>query len=109
MSDNAILTQRRKDAKETVPTTDNCPLLTAHCPLTMLPTPLQIMRLLDLEPDLWQIEVLESTHARLLLNCCRQAGKSTVVAILGLAEALTHPIRSSSSRAAFARPASSSA
>src|SRR5262249_843209 len=49
------------------------------------------MRNLGLEPDPWQVEVLESRHARLLLCCCRQAGKSTVVAMLGLAEALFVP------------------
>src|SRR5438309_823177 len=47
-----------------------------------------IMRKLDLEPDPWQVEVLEGGHPRLLLNCCRQAGKSTVVGFLALAEAL---------------------
>ncbi|HZU34506.1 MAG TPA: terminase family protein [Gemmataceae bacterium] len=55
--------------------------------LTPLPA-VQVMRLLDLEPDPWQIEVLESSHPRMLLNCCRQAGKSTTVAILGLTAAL---------------------
>jgi hypothetical protein len=49
------------------------------------------MRKLGLEPDPWQTEVLESDHWRLLLNCCRQAGKSTVVALLGLVEALFVP------------------
>ncbi|MBI1916322.1 MAG: hypothetical protein HYS12_16560 [Planctomycetes bacterium] len=48
----------------------------------------RLMRNLGLEPDPWQIEVLESTRQRLLLNCCRQAGKSTVVALLALAEAM---------------------
>lgn len=41
-----------------------------------------------LVPDPWQVEVLESGHQRLLLNCCRQAGKSTVVAMLALVQAL---------------------
>jgi hypothetical protein len=50
-----------------------------------------LMRRLGLEPDPWQVEVLEAGHARLLLNCCRQAGKSTVVALLGLAEAVFVP------------------
>jgi hypothetical protein len=49
------------------------------------------MRHLGLEPDPWQVEVLEAGHPRLLLNCCRQAGKSTVVALLGLVEALFVP------------------
>jgi hypothetical protein len=50
-----------------------------------------MMRRLGLEPDPWQLQVLESDHPRQLLNCCRQAGKSTVVAVLGLAEALFLP------------------
>jgi hypothetical protein len=49
------------------------------------------MRGLGLEPDPWQVDVLESRHPRLLLCCCRQAGKSTVVAILGLVEAVFVP------------------
>src|SRR5260221_9983257 len=49
------------------------------------------MRKLGLEPDAWQTEILESAHPRLLLNCCRQAGKSTVGALLGLAEAIFVP------------------
>ena len=55
------------------------------------PQPVQLMRRLRLEPDPWQTDVLESDHPRLLLNCCRQAGKSTVVALLGLVEALFVP------------------
>jgi hypothetical protein len=51
----------------------------------------EIMRNLGLEPDPWQAEVLEAGHPRLLLNCARQAGKSTVVALLGLAEAVFIP------------------
>jgi hypothetical protein len=46
---------------------------------------------LGLVPDPWQVEVLEGGHARLLLNCCRQAGKSTVVAMLGLVHAIFEP------------------
>jgi Terminase large subunit, T4likevirus-type, N-terminal len=45
------------------------------------------MRHLGLEPDPWQLAVLESGHPRQLLNCSRQAGKSTVAA-LALAEAV---------------------
>ena len=55
------------------------------------PPAVSLMRKLGLEPDPWQAEVLEGGHARLLLNCCRQAGKSTAVALLGLAEALFVP------------------
>jgi hypothetical protein len=49
------------------------------------------MQRLGLEPDSWQVEVLDGGHKRLLLNCCRQAGKTTAVALLGLAEALFVP------------------
>ena len=59
-------------------------------PTNRLPA-VQMMRKLGLEPDPWQVEVLEAGHPRLLLNCCRQAGKSTVVALLGLVEALWVP------------------
>src|SRR5207245_1286755 len=50
--------------------------------------PVKLMRKLGFDPDTWQIEVLEGGHKRLLLNCCRQAGKSTVVALLILIEGL---------------------
>src|SRR5262245_16713650 len=53
-----------------------------------LPTPTRLMRICGLEPDPWQLQVLEGEHRRLLLNCCRQAGKSTVVAVLGLVQAM---------------------
>jgi hypothetical protein len=44
-----------------------------------------------MDPEPWQVDVLEGNHQQLLLNCCRQAGKSTVVAILALAEAIFKP------------------
>jgi hypothetical protein len=44
---------------------------------------------LDLDP--WQREVLQSTGKRDLLNCSRQAGKSTTAAVLGLHAALYKP------------------
>src|SRR5215472_10520634 len=55
------------------------------------PPAVRLMRNLGLEPDPWQMEVLTSRHTRLLLNCARQSGKSTTVAILGLAEAVWVP------------------
>ena len=55
------------------------------------PPALRVMGSLGLEPDPWQSRVLESRHRRMLLNCARQAGKSTTVAILGLTEALFVP------------------
>jgi hypothetical protein len=47
--------------------------------------------LLGLELDPWQREVISSTGKRDLLNCSRQAGKSTTAAVLGLHEALYRP------------------
>jgi hypothetical protein len=55
------------------------------------PPTVEIMRKLGLKPDPWQAAVLETACPRLLLNCCRQAGKSTVVALLGLVETLWTP------------------
>lgn len=46
---------------------------------------------LGLELDLWQRKVLVSDSRRDLLNCSRQAGKSTVAAILGLHASLYRP------------------
>jgi hypothetical protein len=60
-------------------------------PDTTRPPAVNMMRNLGLAPDPWQIQVLEGDHRRLLLNCCRQAGKSTVVSVLALAEALFYP------------------
>ena len=58
---------------------------------TVRPPAVQLMERLGLAPDRWQREVLEAGHPRLLLNCCRQAGKTTVVGLLGLSEALYVP------------------
>jgi hypothetical protein len=48
-------------------------------------------RALDLEPDLWQEDLLRSTSGRVLLNCCRQSGKSTMTGIIALHRALYYP------------------
>jgi len=39
---------------------------------------------LNIQPDPWQAKVLRSEKKRLMLNCSRQAGKSTVAAIMAL-------------------------
>ena len=46
---------------------------------------------LGIEPDPWQEDLLRSTSERVLLNCCRQSGKSTMTAIVALHQALYHP------------------
>src|SRR5262245_17265857 len=50
-----------------------------------------IMDRLGMTPDDWQREILQGDHSRLLLNCCRQAGKSTVVAAYAVQRAQTLP------------------
>lgn len=44
-----------------------------------------------LTPDPWQEALLRAAHPRILLNCSRQAGKSTTVAALALGQALFTP------------------
>jgi hypothetical protein len=46
---------------------------------------------LGLEPDPWQKDLLRSTSERMLLNCCRQSGKSTMTGIIALHRAIYHP------------------
>ncbi len=46
---------------------------------------------LEFTPDAWQEKVLESTGQNILLNCSRQAGKSTTTAIIALHEAFYWP------------------
>jgi hypothetical protein len=58
---------------------------------TYRPPAVRMMRTLGLEPDPWQVQILEGRQPRLLLNCSRQAGKSTAVALLALAEAVFVP------------------
>jgi hypothetical protein len=46
---------------------------------------------LGLTPDPWQERLLRSTSPRVLLNCCRQSGKSTTSAIIAIHRALYFP------------------
>ena len=48
-------------------------------------------RALGLEPDGWQEQLLRSSSDRMLLNCSRQSGKSTMTAVIALHRALYHP------------------
>src|SRR3954452_20332422 len=45
-------------------------------------------RELGISPDSWQEDLLRSASSRVLLNCSRQSGKSTMAAILALHQAL---------------------
>jgi hypothetical protein len=53
--------------------------------------PIKFARLLGIEPDDWQRELLLSQDSRILCNCSRQAGKDEVASILALHHALTNP------------------
>src|SRR4051794_2505474 len=50
--------------------------------------PVVLARQAGIEPDPWQARMLRSAARRLLLNCSRQSGKSTITAILALWTAL---------------------
>jgi len=50
--------------------------------------PVAFSRLCRIEPDPWQAAVLRSDSKRILLNCCRQSGKSTTMAVLALWNAI---------------------
>jgi hypothetical protein len=46
---------------------------------------------LGIVPDRWQEDLLRSLADRVLLNCSRQSGKSTMAAVIALHRALYHP------------------
>src|SRR5215216_1315943 len=46
---------------------------------------------LGIVPDGWQDDFLRSSADRVLLNCSRQSGKSTMTAVIALHRALYHP------------------
>ena len=50
--------------------------------------PVLLAEQVGIVPDPWQANVLRSTASRLLLNCSRQSGKSTITSILALHTAL---------------------
>jgi hypothetical protein len=46
---------------------------------------------LDFRPDPWQAQLLRSRSQWIMLNCCRQSGKSTTTAIVALHQAIYDP------------------
>jgi hypothetical protein len=46
---------------------------------------------LGVQPDPWQEDLLRSSSDRVLLNCSRQSGKSTMSGVIALHKALYHP------------------
>lgn len=53
--------------------------------------PAELARSTGLPPDPWQADFLRSSEPRVLLNCSRQSGKSTVTALLAVHSALYDP------------------
>jgi hypothetical protein len=53
--------------------------------------PVLLSQRAGLDPDPWQRDVLRSDAPRVLLNCCRQSGKSTTVATIADHAALYQP------------------
>lgn len=53
--------------------------------------PVQLAAGIGMVPDPWQADVLRSDHPRLLLNCSRQSGKSTVCAVKAVHVAVYQP------------------
>jgi Terminase large subunit, T4likevirus-type, N-terminal len=52
---------------------------------------LEFAHSLGIVPDPWQAKLLDSSSARVLLNCSRQSGKSTMASVLALHKTLTWP------------------
>lgn len=52
--------------------------------------PIKFARLLGIDPDPWECELLLSNEPRIILNCARQSGKSTITAMLALHHALNN-------------------
>jgi hypothetical protein len=55
------------------------------------PTAIDLAKWAGMPPDEWQQDLLSSTAQRILLNCSRQSGKSTMTGVLAVHTALTQP------------------
>lgn len=58
--------------------------------LALALNPIKFAQSLGLDPDPWQRDLLLSAESRVILNCSRQSGKSTITAILALHHALNN-------------------
>lgn len=59
--------------------------------MLMVLDPVAFSRHIGIDPDPWQADVLRYEGKRLLLNCCRQSGKSTTTATKALHTGLYKP------------------
>jgi hypothetical protein len=73
--DDAILTLNESERKE----------------LALAINPIKFAQLLGIDPDPWQRKLLTSEEKKIILNCARQSGKSTITAIIALHSALYNP------------------
>lgn len=53
--------------------------------------PVEVSRRAGIDPDPWQTDVLRSNDPRVLLNCSRQSGKSSVAALVAVHGAIYEP------------------
>lgn len=53
--------------------------------------PVHLAAAIGMQPDEWQRDVLRSDADRILLNCSRQSGKSTIASILAVRQAIYEP------------------
>ncbi len=53
--------------------------------------PVRLAQVVGIKPDPWQVRLLRSPARRILLNCCRQSGKSTMTALLAIHTSLYKP------------------
>ena len=66
-------------------------MVTLASDLAMALDPTHLVKAAGLKPDDWQVRALRSGASRMLLNCSRQSGKSTVSAALAVHTALYEP------------------
>lgn len=62
-----------------------------YMPTVLHLDPTRILGALGIKADPWQAQILRSSDPEILINCCRQAGKSTTVAALAISQALFTP------------------
>jgi hypothetical protein len=59
--------------------------------LSLAINPTKFAQHLGIDPDPWQRDLLLATKKHIILNCSRQSGKTTIVALLSLHHALSTP------------------
>lgn len=60
--------------------------------LALILDPCRILEAQGMTPDPWQRDFLLSSHKRIMLNCCRGAGKTRAASARACHQALSHPL-----------------